>query len=424
MWPELTGSLPNIAQLRKVAVKGLYQAISVTVGPPVAAGIKAALQALEPVKPKIDDAIEKALDKVIEIEDKVKAQLSAKIIEALTPVQEQLSVVLAALGEKIIPTGIAAMNDLKPAVDKVQAEILALANGNGESIEAIEKANKDMLTAVEERMTRALKEIADDAVKSVKSKLNLEPLMSMLDPFDKLGELLKPFFNIFPNIAPHMYALKTMVEYRTKLFAVDVANKAEIEDLLDREEGWVMWRNWWTHYDYRHACWSIYYMSWGIPELSSTAWALRSHGFKYAKLHKKFMKKWSFTFGDYVHEGAKTATAATWANVVTTSFVTGYTKALEWFQPRALAILADFIQDFVYRMVGTKIESFALKAIDTVVQPLAATIPSPLNEVVDVEQTAAEAVRDALHQIVEKMVAESLIAPAAKAWASTSAFGK
>jgi hypothetical protein len=65
--------------------------------------------------------------------------------------------------------------------------------------------------------------------------------------------------------------------------------------------------------------------------------------------------------------------------------MTGYKKAIEWFQPRALKLLVGFVQDFIYRFIGSKIESFALKAIDPIVQPLASAVPSPVNQVVEVE---------------------------------------
>jgi len=295
---------------------------------------------------------------------------------------------------------------------------------SSESVEEVDKANKEMLKAVEDRMLKVIKEAAESAVAAIKSKVNLEPLMSALDPFDKIGELIRPFLAIFPDMNPHLYPLKEFLEGRSRLLKYKLSDgPAGIEDILDREEAWVQWRTWWTHWEYRDAVWSLYYRSWGIPELSSTAWAFRNHGFKYAKLHKKFMKKWSYTFGDYVHEGAKTATQDTWPQVIASAMVTGYTKAMEWFRPRAIAVLAAVVNDFVYRFLGTKLESFAMKILDPVISTLASAVPSPVNEVVEVEQVATEAVQDALHQMFDEIVAKGIFAPASKAWAS-SAYAK
>lgn len=47
-------------------------------------------------------------------------------------------------------------------------------------------------------------------MKAAKAKVNLEPLMSALDPFDKLSELLKPFLALFPDIrylVPSLHSL-------------------------------------------------------------------------------------------------------------------------------------------------------------------------------------------------------------------------
>jgi len=57
MWHDLISGMPNVEKLRKVAMQALSKAISATVGPPVSAGVKAALAALDPIKPKIDGAV-------------------------------------------------------------------------------------------------------------------------------------------------------------------------------------------------------------------------------------------------------------------------------------------------------------------------------------------------------------------------------
>jgi len=329
-----------------------------------------------------------------------------------------------ALSEKIIPKAIAALEDVKPSIDKVSLELERLAKDGGEQTDELERLNKEMLKAIEERMVKMLADVAADAVQAAKAKINLEPLLTFLDPFDRLGDFVKPFLALFPDIHPHISVLRSMLEYRAKIEKQGIGEgTAPIEDLLDREEARVLWSRWWTHWEYRWAVWSLYYQSWGITELSSTAWAFREHGLKYAKLHKKLMKKFSFGFGDHLHEKAKTATSADFNAAVSGSFVQGYHQAVAWFRPRATAILAELVQDFVYRIVGSKVESFALKALDPVITPLASTVPSPINEVVEVEQIATDAVRDALHQIFRKIVAESIVEPAAKAWGQ-SAFGK
>ena len=97
----------------------------------MSAGFKAAFEALEPVKPKIDDVITKVLDKIIEVEDSVKStcpqgpplmilfleQLTEKISEALKPVGEQLTAVVASLSEKILPTAVKALEEVKPGTN-------------------------------------------------------------------------------------------------------------------------------------------------------------------------------------------------------------------------------------------------------------------------------------------------------------------
>ena len=88
--------------------------------------------------------------------------MSDKIKETLKPVQEQLAVVLASLSDLIIPKAISAFEEVKPASDKVGAELLKLANGQGgDNVEELEKLNKEMLQATEDRLLKLLKEVAE-----------------------------------------------------------------------------------------------------------------------------------------------------------------------------------------------------------------------------------------------------------------------
>jgi hypothetical protein len=301
---------------------------------------------------------------------------------------------------------------------------MALCQGSSEDIKPIEEANKAMVENIEEKFTKLLKDISEEVVKAVKAKINFEPLLSALDPFDRFGDMLKPLIGVFPDVSPHLPALKYLVEYRTQILKYDISKGPQgVEDILDRSEGWIYWRSWWVQYEYRDEIWKLYYLCYGIPELCNFRYVFRSRGFQFARFQRKFMRKWSYIFGDYLHEGAKTATPATWQNVVNSCFLIGYQKAVEWWKPKAQAFLVSLIHEWVYHFIGTKIEAFAIKALEPVVSALAATVPSPLNQVVEIEEIANESVVDALHQTVDKLVVDTILTPASKAWAG-SAFAK
>lgn len=142
--------------------------------------------ALEPVKPKIDDVITQAVDKIVEVEDAIKKQLTEKILEALKPVQEQMIDVMTGLSAKIVPTAIKALEEVKPAVDHAYGELYKLAVNGGESTEEFEKANKEMLKMIEERIVKMLQDVT--AVRLI--LLHLPPHVTDLKPFSPLIRML------------------------------------------------------------------------------------------------------------------------------------------------------------------------------------------------------------------------------------------
>src|SRR5262245_10484498 len=104
-------------------------------------------------------------------------------------------------------------------------------------------------------MVKLVADASSDAVAAAKAKIDLEPLLTFLDPFDKLGDFIKPFLHLVPDIQcdcipfyfivfidllslvliyclfnsflfhhlliasrrPHMYVLKATLEYRAKI---------------------------------------------------------------------------------------------------------------------------------------------------------------------------------------------------------------
>jgi len=219
------------------------------------------------------------------------------------------------------------------------------------------------------------------------------------------------------NPTPQVRCIQTLCEWRGKLEAVDISNSLdEVEDLLDREESWLMWRRWWTYWEYRYKAWSIYYLTWGIPELVPIARVFREYAFKLAIIHKKWIKRWSYRFGDHLHERAKKATPATWKETVKDCFVIGYNEANDFFAKKCYALLYQLVQDFFYNAIGVKVEEFLMKALATVIEPLSKTIPAPLNEIIDVDSIARDSINKALKDALTKLVDTAVVGPVTTTW--------
>jgi len=194
--------------------------------------------------------------------------------------------------------------------------------------------------------------------------------------------------------------------------------KKKVEDILDNEESWLLWRRYWVYWDYRWKAWSIYWYSYAVPELSVLSKVLRKHAFKFAIIHKKWIKRWSFRFGDHLHEKAKVATEASWQNDIRESFAKGYLEANHYFKAQISPILHKMVIDFFFSAIGLKVEDMVMKTLEHLLDPLQKDIPSPIDSILDVNTLARECIHTALKQNVIRIVDNAIVDPYVKAWSS------
>jgi len=179
-----------------------------------------------------------------------------------------------------------------------------------------------------------------------------------------------------------------------------------------------MWRRWWTYWDYRYKAWSIYYHTWGISELVPIARVFRDYAFKFAVIQKKWIKHWSYRFGDHLHERAKKATPQTWKDSVKLCFKIGYEEANATFKKQCFELLYTLVQDFFFSAIGVKVEEFIMKSLAPIIDPLSKTVPPPINEVLEVETIARESINKALKDSLTKLVDNAIVGPVVSAWST------
>jgi len=80
--------------IRSPAAATVYKGISASVGPLVAVGWKGAREAVQPLKPKISQVVETAIDKYLDVEEMIKGKLIDGINKGLEPVVDALSKIL------------------------------------------------------------------------------------------------------------------------------------------------------------------------------------------------------------------------------------------------------------------------------------------------------------------------------------------
>jgi len=276
---------------------------------------------------------------------------------------------------------------------------------------------KEKREEAEKKVNEILQKAIEGAVGELSAQVTIEALASLFTPLQKLLDVVNNVFDLCFNPTPQIRCIQTMCEWRAKLEAVDISNGTdEVEDLLDREESWLMWRRWWTYWDYRYKAWSIYYNTWGISELVCVSRVAQEHAFKFAVLQKKWIKRWSYRFGDHLHERAKKANPGNWKETVKTCFALGYQEANQFFMAKSYALLHSLLRQFFFAAIGVKVEEFIMKALKPVIEPLSKAVPAPINEVLEVETLTRESINKALTDAIDKLVDQAIVAPFAESW--------
>jgi len=293
--------------------------------------------------------------------------------------------------------------------------------GDEKLADEIEKLVTSKRVEAEDKANGLLQKSIENIVGDLAQHVTIDALGSIFSPIKKMVDLINNVFDVFLNPVPHVYCMRVLCEYRAKLESIspnDQDFRTKVEDILDQEESWLLWRRYWTYWDYRWKAWSIYYFAYGSPELSVLSKILRKNAFKFAVIHKKWIKRWSFRFGDHLHEKAKVATAATWKNDIRVSFANGYLEANQYFKAQVSPILHKMVIDFFFSAIGVKVEALIMKALEPVLDPIQKEIPSPIDEILDVDTLSRECINASLRQNVTRIVDNAIVDPYVNAWNS------
>jgi len=338
----------------------------------------------------------------------------------LSPVVEVLEPVLKSLSERFMDTGFSLVKEIYPySQDMWKLFDDIIDSGDEKLCEEIEKLVSSKRVEAEDKVNGLLQKSVENIVGDLSAHVTIDALGSLFSPIKKMIELINNVFDVFLNPVPHVYCIRVLCEYRAKLEALSPTDndfKEKVEDILDQEESWLLWRRYWTYWDYRWKAWSIYYASYAIPELSVISKILRKNAFKFAVIHKKWIKRWSFRFGDHLHEKAKVATAASWKEDIHVAFGAGYTEANHYFKSQVGDILHKMVIDFFFSSIGVKVEEAVMKALENVLTPIQNEIPSPIDEILDLDTLARECINTSLRQNVTRIVDNAIVEPYVAAW--------
>jgi len=166
--------------------------------------------------------------------------------------------------------------------------------GDEKLVEEIEKLVSSKKVEAEDKVNGLLQKSLENVIGDLAEHVTIEALGSLFHPLKKLTELIKTVFDVFLNPVPHVWCIRVLCEHRAKLERLTPGEgdfRAKVDEMLDEEEMWLLWRRWWTYWEYNWKAWSIYWIAYGIPEFSTISKIIRKHAFKFAIIHKKWIKK-------------------------------------------------------------------------------------------------------------------------------------
>jgi len=415
MWYDIRNGLPNQEKIRKMAMQAVYKTVSAIVGPLVSAGWDAAQQATKPVKEIAKDVLSTAFDKLLEIEEAIKKQLTEGIKRGIGPVMEALKPILGGLSEALSEPVVKVFHESIEDISKIKnCFIECIKTGNENKFEDM----KSMIHLAKEEKYKKINELLQEKLQTVigdlSSKITIEDLGELFQPLGNLIQIIESGFNLILNPENQIYCLKVLCEHRHTIENLDISkNNAlnELEELLDREESDVLWRRWWTWYYYNCEAWSLYYNVWRLNGIGSSIYPIRKAALKFARIHFDYDKKFSFKFGDALHNLAKTATPDNWKATVEECFMIGFNKANKMAFKKADKILRQLIIDFFYESIAGKIEKMIIGGMKEIISPLDRMIPDPINKILDLNTIVSESVQKALRESVQDLVVDGIINP-------------
>jgi len=415
MWYDIRNGLPNQEKIRKIVMQGVYKAVTAIVTPVVSTGWAAAQEATDPVKQAAKEILGDAFDQLVEVEETIKEKLTEGIKRGLEPVMEALSPILSGLTEALSEPLVRVFGESSDDINRIkQALNDAVQSGEEAKCEEIKIVVQQIKEDKYQRINELLQEKLESVIGDLSSHVSIQDLSELFGPLRSLINIVESAFNLVLNPEHQVYCLKTLCEHRRIIESLDISKDGalvELERLLDNEESWVLWRRWWTWYYYNCEAWSLYYNLWRLDGIGSAIYPIRKASLKYAKIHYKYDKKFSFKFGDYLHKMAKDATPENWKTTVEDCFMIGYKKANQMALKESKKIGHRLVVDFIYESVAGKIEKMIVGGMKEIITPLESLIPNPINKLLDLNSIVAESVQKALRGAVEELVTENIINP-------------
>jgi len=176
---------------------------------------------------------------------------------------------------------------------------------------------------------------------------------------------------------------------------------------LDDEEWdisyWAIWR---SNRDLKYAGWrSAYQLYVTLPsECSQLVSVFYDFVNAIARVNKKSLKKFSYKFGDYLSDRAKTCPADKWGECVDQCFMIGHNKAVKCGRKMLLRKVVKYLKIAIRVLLLNKVQKHLLDAISDALKPVQDLIIAPMNSLINLEAMVEDVISGTLDNVLQDLI--------------------
>jgi len=236
-----------------------------------------------------------------------------------------------------------------------------------------------------------------------KSSISIEALGAIFSPLERMDKLLYWIVE-FMDPANQLHVLGELLRHKKK---IKESPPEKVEELLDDEEWdisyWAIWR---SNCNLKYAGWRTAYELY--VSLPSECSALVNLYYRFidsvAKINKRASKKFSYKFGDYLSDRAKTCTPDNWAKTVDECFMIGYNKALKCARKYLLRKVIKYLQLAIRVMVINKLEKSILDTVGEAIKPVQELIIPPIDLLINLDAMVSDVISGTIDNCLLELV--------------------
>jgi len=325
--------------------------------------------------------------------------------DAINPVMDQRKPFLRKLLKVFVPLimkALAILNERKEEFDNILRE--GINTGDLAKVKELAQKVAGLKTAVQDKINDSMQDLIEGVVGDLKKEITIEAIGSIFSP---LGRLLNIFSSFMKMVDPGNFTDITMIilDHKERILK---GGPQDAERNMDWEEWEVDWRSRWAGYDIRWYGRSLYYELWCLSdELAPIAQVVLDFSVDYSEIHYKAMKKFSFKFGDYLHGALEDKEdKRPFPEQVNSAMIIGYERSVKCTKKYGAISIHKHVRALIKTPIVGPIEKMITPLIEAVTKPLDSAIPSPGDQILNVESMVSSCINKVIEDVVDQILDE------------------